>query len=427
MLSRPDGSHIPVNQIYPQKGVVRSNTFGGTDDCIFNKEWNMYLCENLEHLLLVLESLDDDTEVRRLSPIGIGANGFINLLNGPMDNGWCGGYKCQERISTFYGIVASSFNYTVGLTSTNPQNFALHLLNANDMQGIVVRIIYTNPQRLDVYVNNGGEDVYVPPKNAKLLDDGNLEYVSASNIPDEQFFPRIDDEHGANFFDRSLKQLHINIRGNRAYKIITTPVIVLSVTLSVTTEDFFAEEFLVRNLALPLNIPGDRIRVVNVVRETAQKRRRRKRQATGTETIEVEIGDPPTQVIPTVTSNTTMSPNMTMNVTDTANTTNIVNVTNTTSPSPLSFTKLTELTEMVAAAVQTGEILQGSSGVTLVEAEVEEPAPAPVDPTGGVRATPSTGGLQPEDVEDVMESPSPAAADTKHRQAVSSQPTVLKH
>ena len=400
MLTRPDGSCIPVNQIYPQKGVVRSNTFGGTDDCIFNKEWNMYLCENLEHLLLVLESLDDDTEVRRLSPIGIGANGFINLLNGPMDNGWCGGYTCQERISTFYGIVASSFNYTVGLTSTNPQNFALHLLNANDMQGIVVRMIYTNPQRLDVYVNNGGEDVYVPPKNAKLLDDGNLEYVSASNIPDEQFFPTIDDEHGANFYDRSLKQLHVNIRGNRAYKIITTPVIVLSVTLSVTTEDFFAEEFLVRNLALLLNIPGDRIRVVNVVRETAQKRRRRKRQATGTETIEVEIGDPPTQVIPTETSNTTMSANMTMNVTDTANTTNIVNVTNTTSPSPLSFTKLTELTEMVAAAVQTGEILQGSSGVTLVEAEVEEPAPAPVDPTGGVRATPSTGGLQPEDVEE---------------------------
>ena len=399
MLTRPDGSRIPINQIYPKKGVVRSNTFGGTDDCIFNEEWNMYICENLEHLLLVLESLDDDTEVRRLSPIGIGANGFINLLNGPMDHGWCGGYTCQERISTFYGIVASSFNYTVGLTSANPQNFALHLLNANDMQGIVVRIIYTNPQRLDVYVNNGGEDVYVPPKNAKLLDDGNLEYVSASTVSEEYFFPTMHDVHGANFYDRSLKQLHVNIRGNRAYKIITTPVIVLSMTLSVTAEDFFAEEFLVRNLALLLNIPSDRIRVVNVVRETAQKRRRRKRQATGTETIEVEIGDPPTQVIPSETSNTTMSANLTMmNMTDTTNTTNIVNVTNTTSP--LTFTKLTELTEMVAAAVQTGEIMQGNSGVTLVEAEVEEPAPTPVDPTGGVRATESTGGLQPEDVEE---------------------------
>ncbi len=396
MLSRPDGSRIPVDEIYPQKGVVRSNTFGGTNECNFNPEWNMYLCENLEHLMLVLESLDADTELRRLSPIGISANGFINLLNGPMDHGWCGGYTCQERISTFYGIVASSFNYTIGLTSTNPQNFALHLLNANERQAIVVRIIYNNPQRLDVYVNNGGEDVYVPPKNAKLLDDGNLEYSSVSSVPDEQYFPTVNDEHGANFYDRSLKQLHVTVKGKRLYKIITTPVIVLSVTLQVTAQDFFAEKFLVRNLALLLNIPSDRIRIVNVVRETQGRRRRRRRQA-ATEMIEVEIGDPPTQVIATAdSSNDTVSENTTTY--STAMPTMAGTDTPSNATSSLSFTQLNDLTEMVAAAVQTGELLKGSEGVTLVEAEVDEPAPAPVDPTGGVRATEGTGGPQPEDV-----------------------------
>jgi len=406
MLSRPDGSRIAVNTKYPRKGVVRSNTFGGSGECSFNTEWNMYQCRDLEHLMLILESLDDDTEVRRLSPIGMGANGFINLLNGPQDQGWCGGYTCQERISTFYGIVASSFIYTIGLTSTNPQNFAFHLLNSNDAQGIVVRIIYTNPQRLDVYANNGGEDVYVPPNNAILLDNGNLNYSSSTNA--SQFYPTMNDKHGANYYDRSLKQLHINIKGSRTYKIITTPVIMLSVTLSVTTDDFFAEEFLVRNIALLLDIPSDRIRIVNVVRETSGggSRRRRKRQTTGDrETIELEIGDPPTQVINTAAENATMTPSSNA----TSNASNVYNNTTPTTPvqpttatatNRLSFDKLMELTDTVAAAVQTGEILQGSSGVEVVDAAVEEPAPPPVDPTGGVRATPDTGGPQPSDIEE---------------------------
>ena len=400
MLSEPDGSRIAVSDIYPQKGVVRSNTFGGSGECIFNVDWNMYLCEDLEHLMLVLESLDDDTEVRRLSPIGIGANGFINLLNGPQDHGWCGGYTCQERVSTFFGIVASSFNYTIGLTSTNPQNFALHLLNSNDMQGIVVRIIYTNPQRLDVYVRSGSEDVYVPPKNTKLLDNGNLNYSSSPNTL--HFYPTLNDVRGANYYDRSLKQLHVNIKGSSTYKIITTPVIMLSVTLSVTTDDFFAEEFLVRNIALLLDIPSDRIRVVNVVRETPHGGKRRKRQASATETIEIEIGDPPMQVIMTEVENTTMTTDNTTSNASNAynNTTPTTPVQPTTTPTTnsLSYSQLTKLTETVAAAVQTGEILQGTSTVAVVEAAVEEPAPPPVDPTGGMRATPETGGPQPADI-----------------------------
>jgi len=108
MLSSPDGSRIPVDEVYPSKGIIWGHTFGETaTDCAFVMEWNAYRCLNLDHLLLVLESLNIDTEVRRLSPVGIGANGFINLVNSPMDNGWCAGYTCQERVSTFYTMVAT--------------------------------------------------------------------------------------------------------------------------------------------------------------------------------------------------------------------------------------------------------------------------------------------------------------------------------
>lgn len=135
-----------------------------------------------------------------------------------MDNGWCGGYTCQERISTFFGIVASGLNYNMALTSTNPQNMALHLLNAQDSQAIVIAIIYTNPQRLDVYQD--GE--YVVPNNAMLQENGNLEYQTGDPA---DFIPTITQNHGANYYDRDSKQLHILVRGMRPYEIRTTPVI----------------------------------------------------------------------------------------------------------------------------------------------------------------------------------------------------------
>lgn len=386
MLSNADGSRILVDDIYPRKGIVRGTGFGDESQCSYNADWTLYECSDLNHLMLVLESLDEDTEARRLSPIGIGGNGFIDLLNGPMDNGWCGGYTCQERVSTFYGIVAAGFNYVVGLTSTNPQNFAMHLLNSNDAEAVVLRIIYNNPQRLDIYRTRGGQDEYIPPKNAELMADGNLEYKDFDpELGDNQFDPLLSDPHGANFYDRSLKQLHVLVRGSETYKVITTPVIMLSLTVSTTLENFFDEEFLVRNLALLLNIPANKIRIVNVVRES----RRRRRQADGgaMETIEVEIGDPPTPVIEVVSTNA--------NDTDTQNTTETTDPTNTTEI--LSIDRLNELTEMVAAVVQTGEILKGSN-VSLVAAEIEEAVPPPEDPTGGVRATPNTGGPQPVDL-----------------------------
>ena len=433
MLTRADGSRIPVEDIYPSKGIVRGTSFGDESQCEYNADWRLYECSNLSHLMLVLESLDEDTEVRRLSPIGIGANGFIDLLNGPMDNGWCGGYTCQERISTFYSIVAASFTYTIGLTSTNPQEFAFHLLNSGEDEGIVVRVIYNNPQRLDVYITNNGEDVYVPPKNAELLSDGNLAYRDSDDV-ERDFFSVLTDPAGTNFYDRSLKQLHINIKGSVPHKIITTPIIMLSLTVSTTVENFFDEEFLVRNLALLLGIPDNKIRIVNVVRETSSRRRKRQEDEVVMETIEIEIGDPPA---PVIRAPVNMTDDMGINVTDTTNVTDMaINTTDT-----LSIDQLNELTEMVAAVVQTGEILSGSNitADSIVSADISEPVAPPVDPTEGVRATPSTGGLQPEDVgndtsiptffeqQQMMEELAANKSTPLFRLSIPSQLTVTRH
>ena len=54
--------------------------------------------------------------------LALAAISFIDILNGPQDHSWCGGYTCQERISTFYGIIAAGLNYEIALSSTNPEH-----------------------------------------------------------------------------------------------------------------------------------------------------------------------------------------------------------------------------------------------------------------------------------------------------------------
>ena len=71
---------------------------------------------HVDYHMFVIESLDSDTELRRLSPVALSSNGYTDLLNGPMDHGCCFGYACMERISTFFSIVATQNNYTVYFT-----------------------------------------------------------------------------------------------------------------------------------------------------------------------------------------------------------------------------------------------------------------------------------------------------------------------
>ncbi|KAH3704515.1 hypothetical protein DPMN_079571 [Dreissena polymorpha] len=57
--------------------------------------------------MLMIENMDADTETRRLSPVAVLGNGYLDLINGPQDHGWCSGYTCRKRISTFMALVAT--------------------------------------------------------------------------------------------------------------------------------------------------------------------------------------------------------------------------------------------------------------------------------------------------------------------------------
>ena len=365
MLARPNGSRINPDIIYPNKGIYR----GPAGACQFIPAYNSYSCNGIDHMMLIIESLDADTEVRRLSPVGMGADGYIDLVNGPQDHGWCGGYTCQERISTFYTIVSTGLNYTVGLTSTNPQKTNFILLHASEAQSLRIAYIYNNPQRLDVYV--GTE--YIVPTNG-YFQDGNLRYRRGDN-----FVPSPTDPIGTNYYDRNEKKLYLVVRGSTPVRVETTPVIQLGIDLPPVTVDEFFETNLIRNLAELLGIQPNRIRIVNVVSEGGTRRKRE----TARTRVEIEIGNAP--------SNETVDNNNNNNGT-TGNEYNVTTGGN--EGDEVVYQELVNITTQVGVVIQTGE-LSNKINYTILDAQVTEPEPIVTDPTGGVRATNITGGPQP--------------------------------
>ena len=90
------------------KKIICTTGIYKTDNCTWESEWRGYNClDYYDYKMLVIESMDADTETRRLSPVAVySPEGYVDLINGPQDHGWCSGYTCRKRLSTFQAIVA---------------------------------------------------------------------------------------------------------------------------------------------------------------------------------------------------------------------------------------------------------------------------------------------------------------------------------
>jgi hypothetical protein len=63
--------------------------------------------------LFVLESRDADSETRNFGPVLLELGGQVDLLVPAMDQGWCFGYTCQRRLSTFWATAATGHAHRV--------------------------------------------------------------------------------------------------------------------------------------------------------------------------------------------------------------------------------------------------------------------------------------------------------------------------
>ena len=228
MVTTTEGDRIPFADVMPNIGVVQN------DQCIKNDQWNAIKCSGLTHKLMVIESMDIDTEIRRLSPIAIlSENGYVDLVNGPQDHGWCFGYTCQERLSTFHFLVATGQTFEVAMTSTPAQSLRYHLLNSVDTDVVVIKFWYPKRQRYDVFVNG----IRVDANNAiGFGDDYDLGPPDDIYIPDPATAV-----HGENFYDPRTSHLYLTITGanDGIVDVIQQPVVVFQFGGTVSNSDFF--------------------------------------------------------------------------------------------------------------------------------------------------------------------------------------------
>ena len=125
MLTHSNGTVIPIDEYAPYKGFSRGDT------CVWENTWQAYICDGSSRGHLYFESLDRDTEIRRVAPIGFrSSTGFIDLGNGPTDNSCCSGYACSVRATYNYFLVECGETYDFHTSGTIPTKiqFALHYM-----------------------------------------------------------------------------------------------------------------------------------------------------------------------------------------------------------------------------------------------------------------------------------------------------------
>ena len=280
MITDVNGNRIPYNEKMPNKGIYKN------DQCTWIQQWSAFKCHGVDHKLMIIESLDRDSRIRRLSPIAVladpGNNGYIDLVNGPQDHSCCQGYTCAERLSTFYTMIATGLEYEIVMSSIPPQNFRFHLLHNEEESPVRVKMWFPKQQRLDIYTN--GE--YVPPNNKDFSVIDSLQLLE----PSESYIPSMtDNNHCSNYFDPNTGHLYLLIKEKSTCNIKTQPAIILKLGIVVKEDEFFDEDKIVGNIAGLLGIPLNKIRITNIIRENS----RRKRSIDSSPGVELEISEPP--------------------------------------------------------------------------------------------------------------------------------------
>jgi hypothetical protein len=284
MITTVDGNKIPYEDKMPNKGVYRD------DSCTWNSDWRAYKCAGINHRIMIIESMDRDTKIRRLGPVAMladpGTNGYIHLVNGPQDFSCCSGYVCAERLSTFFPLVATGLEYEIMFTSIPPQNFRIHMLYNDGGDALRAKIWFPKQQRLDIYVNG------------QFMNPNNLDFESTDyNLlpPGDEFIPALTEPQGSNYFDPNSGHLYLIVKGPTTIEIKTQPIVVLKLGMTVPIENFF-EANVVGNLAGLLGIDPANIRVTNIVREGSVSGRRKREDDDGLGAVigmDFEIGPPP--------------------------------------------------------------------------------------------------------------------------------------
>ncbi|CAF1252929.1 unnamed protein product [Rotaria magnacalcarata] len=277
-LTSLTGQQVNINLTHPYRGISRTNS------CYLRSAWGMYMCNfSTDYRMLIIESMDSDTEKRRVSPVAVmSTSGYIDLINGPQDQTICNGYSCQKRISTFMSIVQSGQTYEIYFSSTPPKYLRFRLLNTNTTIKCILAVYYYSLQQIDIYANT----LYIPPTNRDLRYPGLM-------LLDQPNGVTLTSPAGSNFFNRTYQMAYFAIDGNTTIEVKMSPLLILSFGFPPMNPAAFFSANLVSNLAALLNISPDKIRRVNIVSASSNTRIRRQTSPVMSVQLQMELRDEP--------------------------------------------------------------------------------------------------------------------------------------
>jgi hypothetical protein len=281
-LADENGRMRNISEVYQYRGIVRDES-----KCTYIDSWQAYECTRMDYRILVIESMDVDTETRRLSPVAIFSddNKYVDLINGPQDHGWCFGYTCQKRVSTFFAVVTPNKNYDIYLTSTPPTQLRFRIIGADSSFKIRLSMYYSTSNRIDLYKNGA----FVAPTNAAYTN-GNMILIDPNITNINNLMPTYSSPSGTNLYYKQDRKIYFSIVGADYIDLIRTTVIHVKFGVpAITDDEFFNTDILVQNFAELLGVPASKIRRVQIIREDTRRRR-----STELVFISFEIFDNPT-------------------------------------------------------------------------------------------------------------------------------------
>ena len=212
--------------------------------------------------LLVIESRDADTEDRNFSPLILATNSSKNILINTMDQGWCFGYTCQKRLSTFWTYAHTDTVYSLDFTGTPSKMLRFWIPYAPSGYEIILKINYFTPGRRFIWSKSPGRISPLKSLEECVGRDGKF----LSEEVKQGCIPKLGDgqPHGSYFWHQSETMLYVKLLGGQSLEIRTEPVVQVSAKLAMSFSDFYEDRY-IANMARVLNIDPSRIKIVSVV------------------------------------------------------------------------------------------------------------------------------------------------------------------
>ena len=209
------------SEVIDQYGIVRPN-------CTLQNDWNAWSCQGHQthhYRMMIIESMDSDHAERSLVPVALTSGGTTDIMNGGqhhMFSDGTGGEAVASRLSTFWSVVQTGYQYDLTFASSNPSSLRFHLMEPTNAYGApisarslsgsehctVLKMFYPNNPRLQVYkTDEHGTDSFVIDMNwegnkhkCRLNEPANCDTYANE-------YPSVSSTIGSNTFDSATSTL----------------------------------------------------------------------------------------------------------------------------------------------------------------------------------------------------------------------------